>query len=98
MFRVYRVFHIAVAVTFISALTFVLSARAAPGDCPAFKAADIDTCFNDWADAEGLTAFDSVIHITDCADDPARPFIRMTAMIPVPGRGGGCGRVHGGGF
>ena len=74
MNRVFRVFYFAVAVAFASAILAPRRVGAGPGDCEAFSAADIDTCFVDWAAA---IDFDAMIDVIECSDDPRGPTINM---------------------
>ena len=84
MNRVHRVFYFAVAVVFASAIFAPGRVSAGPGDCTAYSAADIDTCFVAWADTNG--GFDAVMDGILCIDNPAGtgsggPVIRMDLTI-----------------
>lgn len=82
MIRVYRVFYFAVAVTIASATMAPGSVRAGPGDCTSFSAADIDSCFVEWAAA---TEFDVMVDAISCDDDPSGPDVSLLANIDGPG-------------
>ena len=54
--------------------------RAGPGDCTALSAPVIDTCFVDWALANGFASLAGMA--TKCVDDPKKVDISLYAVGP----------------